>query len=314
MKLHELVAYLEQIDQLDLNDLRGRTQRGIDQLNHVITNNPAVRFKKINRFVIEHGHNIDKAFQVYSDTVEEIKRTCMEHIRPLQQQYLEESLYVWKEEMCKDTVDKILNRRMIADSESEARIIGMTQRWKNWQVPGVIIGPRRESWIDYMVDTDPLYLVDTDENLLVPARQRFNPVYDLRLRKITVQEVLNKPLLYMLPDNQIGYVFAYAYFNYKPLELIYQYLEEFWKKLRPGGAIFMTINDCDFAHGTALFEEQKFMCFTPGSWIVNHAESLGFKITDRYRGLGNLAWLELRKPGEMTSIRGGQTLARILPQ
>jgi hypothetical protein len=314
MRLHEVVAYLEQIDRLDLDGLRGRTQRGIDQLNHVITNNPAVGFKKINQFVVEHGHGIDRAFETYSNTVNDLKRICVDHIQQLQADCLRESMRLWQHEMPMESAEYILERRMQADSESLERINGRMQRWKDWRVPGAVFGARREAWIDRMVDTDPLYLVDTRSELLDPPAKRFNPQYESRLRKVVVEERLKHPLLWALPDQQIGYVFAYNYFNYKPLELIYQYLEELYIKLRPGGVVFMTINDCDYAHGTALFEVQHFMCYTPGSWIASHAAYLGFELVDRYRGTGDVAWLEFRKPGEMTSIKGGQTMAKILTE
>lgn len=312
MKLHEIVAYLEQIDRLDLDGLRGRTQYGIDQLNHVIINNPAVGFKKINRWVIEHGHGIDRAFETYTTTINELKRICVDQIQQLQADCLRESMRLWQHEMPMETVEYILNRQMQIDSESLARIDGRIQRWKDWTVPGAVLGSRKESWIDRMVDTDPLYILDNRPELLDPPGQRFNPQYQSRLRKIVIEERLKQPLLHAVPDQQIGYVFAYNYFNYKPLELIYQYLEELYTKLQPGGVVFMTINDCDYAHGTALFEVQHFMCYTPGSWIVSHAAHLGFELVDRYRGTGDVAWVEFRKPGKTQSIKGGQTLAKIV--
>ena len=52
---------------------------------------------------------------------------------------------------------------------------------------------------------------------------------------------------------------------------------------------------------------------TDGKRIVVPFRSLvGFEILDRHRGQGNLAWLEIKKPGEIESLRGGQTLAKIV--
>ena len=72
-----------------------------------------------------------------------------------------------------------------------------------------------------------------------------------------------------------------------------------------------TYNDCDRAHGVELFEN-RFMCYTPGYRIKDYAETVGFDVAYHYVGPGDLAGLEVRKPGTITSLRGGQTLAQII--
>jgi hypothetical protein len=46
--------------------------------------------------------------------------------------------------------------------------------------------------------------------------------------------------------------------------------------------------------------------------IQEHAESLGFELTHQHIGLGNIAWLEFQKPGQIQTMRGGQTLAKVV--
>ena len=121
----------------------------------------------------------------------------------------------------------------------------------------------------------------------------------------------HEQILGSLPNDQFGLIFAYNYFNFKPMELIRRYLTEAYQKLRSGGTLIMTYNNCDRAHGVALVE-QKFMCYTPGSEIVKIAESAGFDVTYQHTGLADLSWIELQRPGEIVSLRGGQTLARIV--
>ena len=72
-----------------------------------------------------------------------------------------------------------------------------------------------------------------------------------------------------------------------------------------------TFNDCDRAGGVELVERH-FMCYTPGSMIVALCESLGFEIQQRYQIDASNTWLELQRPGELTSLRGGQSLAKIV--
>jgi hypothetical protein len=56
------------------------------------------------------------------------------------------------------------------------------------------------------------------------------------------------------------------------------------------------------------------MCYTPGSRIRTIAQNLSYKIIEQCAGTGNIAWFELRKPGEIQSLRGGQVLAKVIRQ
>ena len=115
--------------------------------------------------------------------------------------------------------------------------------------------------------------------------------------------------LWQLPINQFGLIFAYNYFNYKPMKVVRQYLDSMFARLRPGGVAIFTFNDCDWAHGVAL-AERNFMCYTPSREINSHCYQLGFEILSVNRGQSDIAWMEIRRPGEIESIRGGQSLAK----
>jgi hypothetical protein len=119
------------------------------------------------------------------------------------------------------------------------------------------------------------------------------------------------PVLGKLPNNQFGAIFAYHYFNHKPMPIICKFLNEFYEKLRPGGSVIMTYNNCDLAHGV-IRSEHVWMLYTPRRLIEQHAVSIGFELTEAYDGKGDVSWLEFRKPGDIASIRGGQTLAKVL--
>jgi SAM-dependent methyltransferase len=108
-------------------------------------------------------------------------------------------------------------------------------------------------------------------------------------------------------------VFAYNFFNFRPFEVLRQYLTEIYQKLRPGGILIMTFNDCDRAKAVMLVE-QHYCCYTPGYLVRELAQSLGYEIAFAWTDQGPSTWLELRKPGERPGLRGGQALAKILPK
>jgi hypothetical protein len=106
-------------------------------------------------------------------------------------------------------------------------------------------------------------------------------------------------------------IFAYNFLNYKPIEVIERYLQDFFAKLRPGGVAMFTFNNCDLPQGMGLAEKH-FMCYTPGRRVQQIADKIGFENVYDQRGPNNISWFEIKKPGEIYSLRGGQTLAKIV--
>jgi hypothetical protein len=133
------------------------------------------------------------------------------------------------------------------------------------------------------------------------------------LRPYVIREDQDQNILWQLPNNQFGVVLAWNYFNYRPFEVIRQYLTEIYTKLHPSGKLLMTYNDCDRWPGVVAVESSAGL-YTPGSLIQSFAESLGFEQTFTYNNNGPWTWVEFTKPGEWDSLRGGQALAKILPK
>jgi len=310
MKLSELVAYLNHIDAFELTQIYHEARRRLDAVVHQIEHND-LQFGKFTQRIKSDGEQIDQSFDQFSNTISAIRSHVTDAIDQLRPEYLRESLRLFQHEMCFDTNDYILSRRLQCDPDSAELLTGRILRYSDWRLPGLIFRPGLEKHIEQLVPLDPLYVVDNNLDLLQPATLAFTAEYRRRLRLYSATETVGKPILSSLPDSQFGYCFAYNYFNFKPMEIICQYLDELWRKLRPGGALFFTINDCDHAHGVAL-AERHYMCYTPGSMIAAHAESLGFEMTNHHVGLGDVAWFEFIKPGDIQSLRGGQTLAKIV--
>jgi SAM-dependent methyltransferase len=177
----------------------------------------------------------------------------------------------------------------------------------------MIIRPGLETFIDSMVACDPLYLVDTRHGLLQPTLDRFEEPYRRRLRPYVIKEDPDLPLLSKIPDGQFGFVLAYNIFNFRPFEILERYLTEIYSKLRPGGTLAMTYNNCDLAHGVVL-TELNYMCYTPASLVEQLARRIGYEITFRYDTHSPNTWLEITKPGNSQSIKGGQALATVKPK
>lgn len=311
MKLSELVQYVNEIDRFDLSDMHRVAMAEAQALYHKITNDPAIDLGKAHKQTRAALIEADEAYQRYLAQIRAVRQHAVNLMQDQRTYYLQETLRWYVHEQPFETDDYIFARRLRASDRDRELILGKVLRWGQWQYPGMCIRPAGEDWIDHLVPLDPMYLVDQKLELLIPSKEKFHQQYQQRLRLYVVKEILGQPIMAALPDKQFALIFVYNFFNYRPVELINQYLEEIFQKLRPGGVLFMTYNDCDQAQGVGLCEHH-LMAYTPGSLLVQQAQRVGYEIQERYTGEMDLAWLELRRPGDLTSLRAGQTLAKIV--
>ena len=74
--------------------------------------------------------------------------------------------------------------------------------------------------------------------------------------------------------------------------------------------MLFTYNDCDYPQGIGL-AENNFMCYTPGKKIKEILQTMGVEIIEHRVGPYNVAWMEVKRYGEIVTLRGGQSLAKI---
>lgn len=309
--LSDLVEYRTQVLGFDLDRIHQDARYEIDQLLHILMQHHKIRFKKRHQHWEATSSQIDSAFDALKYHVGDLILHIENLVRQLEHEYLVASLHWFQNEMCHETNDYRLSRTLPISANDHELLMGRIYRWTDWHVPGIILGPKTESHIDAMVSLDPLYLIDQHEDLLLPAVTRFNPQYQRRLRTYVVTEKLGQAFLAQLPDEQFGFCFAYNYFNFKPMEVIAQYLHELYQKMRPGASLLMTFNDCDQPHGVRLCERH-FACYTPATMVRKEAAKIGFVVNHEHRGDMDVTWIEFGKPGKIRSIRGGQTLAKVV--
>jgi len=309
MKLSELVGYLHLLNQEDINPDYDAAMKKFRAMEYVIVDcntNLGLDIEEFKHAVDQVQLEINKVAQ----TVDNLKDQVFNMIQQMETQQFAQNMQWYCEEARAESIDYILNhRRLKIDNDGDFLLRGHLKNCTDWRIPGMIIRPAQESFIEDLVPMDPLYLVDQHLELLQPAINAFTPEYQRRLRPYAVDDYQDVCPLWQLPDNQFGLVFVWNYFQYKPLSVIYRYLSDIYKKLRPGGICIFTYNECDREYGVQS-AEQNFMCYTPGRLLKDYVVSLGFEITLNYHG--TVTWLEIKKPGEIESIRGGQALAKIV--
>lgn len=310
MKLSELVDYLNVLDSLHVHEKCNEALGQLAAVFHTVKH----QRPDLNPYESELDSNFDSlktGVDQFNNTVEQLKLSLRKRIAVLEPEMFKSSSRLFEHDMQFETNDYILNRRLRLDHQSLIKLQGRIKILTDWRLPGMLLRPGLETFIEEMVPMDPLYLVDTHQELLAPAIQKFTVEYQRRLRSYVINDRQPGTIMHKLPDSQFGFVLAFNFFNFRPLELIQRYLTELHSKLRPGGTLIMTYNNCDQSHGVGL-AERNWMLYTPKRLILEHAASLGFELAASYDGQGDTSWLELKRSGDIDSLRGGQTLAKII--
>ncbi len=310
MKLSKLVAFRNELERLTIVPAQINSNMQIDNVRHLISCDP-VQFAEFADQVDQQAGAINQQFDQFEKMLNQFKQQINETIANDGHSLFQESYRLYDKDMRNETTEYILNRQQKLSTEAEELFNTRLQNYTDWRFPGLIVRPGLEKFVGTMVANDPLYLVDQHRDLLQPAVNSFAEAYQKRLRCYVVNERSTDPILEKLPDGQFGLCLVYNFFNFRPVELIRQWLAEIFVKLRPGGVLIMTINDCDKEAGVILAENY-FACYTPGTMIQTLAETIGFEILYVWNGDGPISWIELRRPGELSTLRGGQTLAKIV--
>ena len=310
MKLSELVAYRNQLNRLTIEEARTRTDLDISHIKYLINNKDFDPNNLKDQIQAKH-HEIHQKFDEFISLVEQAKQEAQAEIDLKEQYWLEETYRLYSQEMVHDTDEHILNRRPNLSDQQDNIIRVRIKNFSNSLQPGMIIRPGLETFIQDMVSFDPLYLVDRSDEMLFPSTFEFPDQYRRRLRPYIIDEYDSAPILDRIPDNQFGMCLAYNFFNFKPLPVIERYLTELFAKLKPGGRLMMTFNDCDNEKAVRLAETY-YACYTPGRMVKEIAQRLGYEIYFIWNDGGPTTWIELQKPGTLTTLRGGQALAKVV--
>lgn len=214
-------------------------------------------------------------------------------------------------ENCNEDINNVFERVINLFDNERTVVQSRIKNYTDWRFPGLVIQPSKAGFINDLVSNDPLYVIDNRNDLVKHAIEHFPDLYQSRLRKYVIKE-RTPDFLHNIPNNQIGLTLIYNFFHYRPIEVIEQYLKEIYLKMRPGGIVLLTINDCDIYEGVKLVEDHNSYYYTPGSKVIEIATNIGYESIYNYYFKNPFLWIELKKPGNLESIRGGQTFARLL--
>jgi SAM-dependent methyltransferase len=299
--LSDIVNLKNQLDKLSAVPVRDLANHSLNEITYLADS------------LNKHQQNIRDSFDIFERELNSLKIKIKQDIEEAEKMLFQESyksytdVVEWELLESSDHVLKIRNSNNPNIELYRSRL----KLYVNWQHSAIIIRPSSGPFIEDMVGFDPLYIVDLKHELLVPSLSKFTDQYQNRLRSYSIKENVDREILDKIPNNQFGLCLAYDYLDYRPFEMIQKYLTEVYQKLKPGGIFIMTFNDCDRASAVRLAEKNH-RSYTPGSFVKNLAINVGYEIVYSHNTDEASTWLELRKPGELTSIKGGQPLAKIV--
>jgi len=314
MKLSELVAYKTSLDQYDfIRSSRGlikKINESQSDINNAKGKDSKIRFgdgvyqDQLERDLSEVEYKISELQSNYSYYRDQINDLILE----------QESEYI---SLCEkrfirvlgEDINSIKDRPLVLSTKQKKDFISRINLYSDWRWPGLMIRPQDQNIVEAMCSFDPFYIADFYQELLDPYIKKFNVLYQNRIRSYKIAKFVPKrKTLDVFPQAQFGFAVAYNLFDHYPLYMIKQMLTEVQKILKPGGTFLFTFNNCDLARNIQTFENGQ-RSYTPYRLIKPILDEIGFRIVNT-QTQGH-SWCEVRKAGTLTSIRGGQAVAKV---
>jgi len=185
----------------------------------------------------------------------------------------------------------------------------------DWHFPAMQLGCRSlaQKYTAELIANDPLYICDIDATYINESTAQFNDLYNKRIRKY----IIPTHDMQMLPHNQFGFILSWMLFNFAGVDILENYLTNLIKLLRPGGTLMFSYNNGDIFDSCRLAETGG-MSFIPKRKILDMCNKLGYLIVNSC-DLPNtddqvkyISWIEIQKPGELSTVKRAQAKGRIL--
>ena len=202
-------------------------------------------------------------------------------------------------------------RETVLNYEIKAVIHGTISKYTKDSYPVLEIGPGDGLWTDFLVAGDPLYLIDRHQEFLNNTMAKFPEAYQKRIRTYKIEHGdLPDSDMSLLPENQFGFIFAWNVFNFFPLDYTTAFLKECFRLLRPGGIMLFSYNNCEYPVA-AKYAESGYCSWMPKSLLQNTVLKYNYEIVEFHNQFG-WHWAEIKKPGELKSVKVHQSLGEIV--
>jgi len=312
MNLSTLIKYRHGIELYNLSQTYARLTDELKELNADLSTFE-INFDQTKEKILQYSDSAICNIKDIDQALERFKLSLDSLIETLEPDHYAKSTELYREFCKADTASYIFERGqqypLFTDSAFLEFFSSRVKSYVSFKYPALEIRPLSGKISKDLVGCDPLYLADTNQTLLSGVRMHWTPAYQNRVRYYTYSEN-DLESLNRLPQQQFGLIVISEMFNYKPIEVIENYLKAFWDLLRPGGSVVFTFNDCDLPDHVVKYEHMHSL-YTPGKKIKSICNTIGYNINYTFTLKNLVSWIEISKPGELISLRAGQTLGKI---
>jgi len=317
MKLRNIVKYQQLLNSLNDNTLRKSINTQLSEfINDLHTNQ--IDFDDVKNKITGTQLEVLKNLEQMSDYLNTLRNSVNKLVDDLAIPYYKKSENIYTNTLSMIGVAGGLQLRtkdIANNDESKEALIGAIQSYVSNEYACCQLAPGYGEITKFLVAGTPLYIVDDDHNTLRQFRENFfNDIMQRRTNFYTMSDTDDHPL-YKLPQGQIGFCVIIDYFNFKTVEVIKKYLQSMYKIMRPGGVVIFNFNNCDYPKGIDKVDEMLY-CYTTGTEMNTICTQVGFEVIkliarDYDERENGISWLEIKKPGNLSTIRAAQGLAEI---
>ena len=204
MNLSDLVSYRCELESMSTVSLSREVDINVEKITHLVSNQP-IQLAEFSKQLANQKQGIQQAFDNFEQDLNILKQQLNALIETSQKPWFAESYRLYEQEMIHETAEYILSRRAEISAETEQFYRNRIVRYNNWKHPAMVIRPGRETYLNELLASDPLYLVDESHDLLAPALNLFNERYQNRLRSYTINERNSEKILDKQPGHGQGF-------------------------------------------------------------------------------------------------------------
>tara|TARA_R110002074_G_scaffold93965_2_gene205295 strand:- start:624 stop:1589 length:966 start_codon:yes stop_codon:yes gene_type:complete len=315
-KLQDIVRYRAMVDSIDMDTIR----RDINNTLSSVCNDLAINNFDTESLKDRMLHSQLKVLNNLEDMALDLntfKEEINKHVKQIENPYYEKSKEIYKKRTLMSPMDKLSqlkNKDLLFHEDTTKLLINAITIKISNQYACCQLAPGYGNITKHLVHGTPLYIVEEDNEASVVNTDFFNQIMTNRIAWYEMNDA-DEEILAVLPQEQIGCFVVIDYFNFKSEDIIEKYLKSIYNCLRPGGTVIFTFNNCDYPNAIDKVDEM-YYCYTTGTQMKKICSSIGFEIQKLtaigYDELDNgISWLEIKKPGELNTIRSAQGLAEI---
>jgi SAM-dependent methyltransferase len=283
MEIFEYLKHNRKLNDVNISQLRRVAEDIVTQVTAMPFHHPKSTLSTVNT-MIDNVYNLEQWLNT--------KRRSLEVMyEEMANRYIEEDILHYE-------MDKKLDITAFNDDVYKEDFVELVQsrikKFTGYQYPALEINPRFDPWTQTLVACDPVFIASRDLLLLENAKEKFNELYRRRILSYFIEDTDLSPL----PQSAFALVFCWDTFEFSPIPVIEEYLEQIYKLLRPGGVLMFSYSNC-MLEKTAVKYIEGYYRFNTKQMMIDLIEKYGYELNEILDDQFQKSWAIVKKPGNL---------------